>query len=459
VTGERPLIVGFGVTGRALARRLAPAVVVDDRPAPGAAAEAASLGVVLEAGPDEARLAALVAAASMVVVSPGVPVRHPVYRLAAEAGVALRSELEVGWQQLAARRPPRPELAAITGTNGKTTVTTMVAAMLAGAGTRAATAGNIGTPLVEAVDEDLEWVVAEVSSFQLRFTEGWRPRISSWLNFSPDHLDWHPDLDDYAASKARIWANQGPGDTVVVNADDPVVMARAAGVPQGVTVVTFSGSGAGGGASYSVVDGFLRERGGPVLAVDELSRSLPHDVANALAALALARAAGAPLDACREVLATAPVLPHRVSAVAEVGGIRFLDDSKATTPASVLAAVAGFPSVVLIAGGRNKGLDLGVLAGAVPPVRAAVAIGEAGPDVQRALGDLVPTRAAASMTEAVRAAAELAQPGDAVILSPGCASFDWYRSYGERGDDFARQVHALAASRTAPTTAPPSTGG
>jgi UDP-N-acetylmuramoylalanine--D-glutamate ligase len=460
------LVIGFGVTGRALARHLGPVTVVDDRPADDADAAAAALGATLVRAPDEPRLAALVAAADVVVVSPGVPVRHPVYRLAEASATPLRSELELGWQRLAARPRPRPDVLAVTGTNGKTTVTTLVTALLAAGGARPAAAGNIGTPLIDLVDEDLEWIVTEVSSFQLRFTEGWHPRVSGWLNLSPDHLDWHPDLDDYAASKARIWANQGPGDTVVVNADDPAVASRAAeSVSDRVELVTWSTAARAATdrpTTYAVVDGRLCERGRPVMALDELARSLPHDVANALAALALARAAGATLDACCEVLATAPVLPHRVAAVAEVDGVAWYDDSKATTPASVLAAVAGFSSVVLIAGGHNKGLDLGALSAAVPPVHAAVAIGDAAGEVVAALEDLVPTVEAATMTEAVARAAELARPGDAVILSPGCASFDWYRSYGERGDDFAGRVLDLAALRPgggrSPRTTDP-TGG
>jgi UDP-N-acetylmuramoylalanine--D-glutamate ligase len=179
------------------------------------------------------------------------------------------------------------------------------------------------------------------------------------------------------------------------------------------------------------------------VAVAELPRALPHDVSNALAAAAVALSAGAGLEACRQALAEAPALPHRVELVAQAEGVSWYDDSKATTPASVLAAVAGFDSVVLIAGGRNKGLDLGALAGAVPPVKAAVAIGEAAGEVVEALSPLVDVKEAATMQEAVEQAARLARPGDAVILSPGCASFDWYRSYAARGEDFAAAVREL----------------
>ena len=245
-------------------------------------------------------------------------------------------------------------------------------------------------------------------------------------------------MEHYAAANARIWDNQGTGDRAVFNADDPVVAARVASAPAGVARIGYSTKGP---AVFSVSGSDLAGPGGePIMAVEELPRALPHDVSNSLAAAAVAMSAGATPEACREALASTPPLPHRVALVASSGGVAWYDDSKATTPASVLAAVAGFPSVVLIAGGRNKGLDLSVLAAAVPPIRAVVGIGEAGPEVVRAFTGLVPTSLAGSMDAAVDSAAACAVPGDAVLLSPGCASFDWYRSYAARGDDFARIV-------------------
>jgi UDP-N-acetylmuramoylalanine--D-glutamate ligase len=178
--------------------------------------------------------------------------------------------------------------------------------------------------------------------------------------------------------------------------------------------------------------------------VGDMPRSLPHDLANALAASAAALAAGATLESCREVLKAFVGLPHRVALVRDAGGVRFYDDSKATTPASVLAAVRGFDSVVLIAGGRNKGLDLTALAAASPPVHTVVAIGESSDDVDNAFDGRAEVLRATSMDEAVRLAANAARPGDAVLLSPGCASFDWYQSYAQRGDDFARAVAELS---------------
>ena len=438
-------VIGYGVTGRAVASWLAgrgrEVIVLDDRAdaagsAGGPAFDDGAAPVRVEQVPaDEAALAARLAGAARIVPSPGVPVGHPVYRVAERLGVPVVSEIELASE--VCREAGRPRLLAITGTNGKTTVTTLVAAMLAEGGLEAVAAGNIGLPLIEAVQGPADIVVAEVSSFQLQFTAGFRPTVGCWLNLAPDHLDWHPDMEHYAAAKARIWAAQGPGDTAVFNADDPAVAARVAAVPTGVTKVSYSVTGR---ADFYVDGSTLMGPDGAIMDVDELPRALPHDVSNSLAAAATAMSAGAPAAACRAALMATGPLPHRVALVGSAAGVSWYDDSKATTPASVLAAVAGFESVVLIAGGRNKGLDLSVLAGAVPPVRAAVGIGDAAAEVDAALGHLVPTTTATSMAEAVEQAAAAARPGDAVLLSPGCASFDWYRSYAARGDDFAAIV-------------------
>lgn len=439
---RRVAVIGFGVTGRAVARCLIArgdeVVVFDDSPSGDLLAAAGALGVTVRRTPDADELQKQITGVELVVPSPGVPVSHPIYTAAAAEGVPVRSEIELASEL---RAGERPDLVAITGTNGKTTVTTLVTAMLQASGITAVAAGNIGVPLVDAVGSGAQVCVAEVSSFQLQFTDAFRPAVSCWLNLSPDHLDWHPTIAHYAEAKARIWRNQGPGDTAVVNVDDQLVMKSASTIPQGVTVVGFSVTSA---ADYGYDGEVLRGPGGEeIIPAGELPRSLPHDVANALAATAVASAAGASADGCRDALRGAPLLPHRVSFVASSGGVGWYDDSKATTPASVLAAVAGFDSVVLIAGGRNKGLDLGVLSAGVPPVRAVVAIGEAAGEVVEAFRGLVPVDTAGNMEDAVRAAAALAKQGDAVLLSPGCASFDWYSSYAERGDRFASAVKSM----------------
>ena len=435
------VVVGYGVTGRAVASWLSArreqVLVLDDRADDTLIGAGREAGIEVRVTPGEdAELRALLGRASLVVPSPGVPVGHAVYRVAAELGVPVRAEIELASELCEAS--PNTRLLAITGTNGKTTVTTLVTAILERSGFRAVAAGNIGLPLIEAAQSDHQFVVAEVSSFQLQYTERFRPSVGCWLNLAPDHLDWHPDMDHYAAAKARIWANQGPGDRAVFNADDPIVAARVQAAPPGVARIPFSTKGA---ALFSVVGDELGGPGGePFMPIADLPRALPHDVSNSLAAAAVAISAGATPEACREALTSIEPLPHRVALVGCVDEVAWYDDSKATTPASVLAAVAGFPSVVLIAGGRNKGLDLSVLASAVPPVRAVVGIGEAGPEVVSAFSGRVPTSLATSMEEAVAQAAGVAVAGDAVLLSPGCASFDWYRSYAARGDDFTRIV-------------------
>ena len=433
---EVALVVGLGRSGAAVARHLgdrgARVVAVDDAPGDEVRAAAAELAVELVEEPSEAQLADLVDRASVVVPSPGVPIRHPVFLLAEARRVPVRSEVELAY------RWSRHPIVAVTGTNGKTTVTALVTEMLVASGRRAVAGGNIGFPLSDAVRRDVDVVVAEVSSFQLWWTDTFRPRVAVWLNLAEDHLDWHPDLDSYVAAKARIWAHQEKDDLVVVNVDDPVVAGQVAGAPS--RVETFALSRA---ADWHVAGGELRGPPGALLPVDELRRSMPHDVSNALAAAAAAMGAGATLDGVRTALRTFGGLPHRLSLVADAGGVRWYDDSKATNPHAALSAVSAFDSVVLVAGGRNKGLDLGVLAKAADRIRAVVALGEAGPEVERAFAGIRPVTRAATMDGAVRAAAAFARTGDVVLLSPGCASFDQYRSYAERGDDFAAAVGRL----------------
>lgn len=435
------LLVGLGVTNAAVARALVArgrqVVLVDDAAPDSAHRLADELGVRLHAAPDRAELGALLGSVDAVVPAPGLPGSHPVFALAAEAEVPVLSEFD-----LAAAWDDRP-LVAVTGTNGKTTVTMLVQAMLDASGVGCAAVGNLEVPLVAAIDDPGPACFAvEASSFRLGHSRWFRPAVAVWLNFAPDHLDVHHDLEEYRAAKARIFTDQTVGDVAIVNADDPVVLAGAPsgdGVPQ---VVSFGVSGAEP-AAFSERDGVLVAPDGlAMLDVAELPRSLPHDRANALAAAAAALAAGATLEGVRSALRDTVALPHRVELVGERDGVRWIDDSKATAPHATLAALRGFDSVVLVAGGRNKGLDLTALAEAGPRVRAVVGIGEAAGDVVAAFPGC-PSATADSMSEAVLAARSLAESGDVVLLSPGCASFDWYSSYAERGDDFAARVRAL----------------
>jgi len=435
---SQPLVVGLGLANEAVVRQLrrrgAPVTVVDDRPTPAVRATAAELGIDLIEAPDDEELERLVNGADVVLPGPGVPYRHVAIRSALKAGVALWSELE-----LAARWDDRP-VAAVTGTNGKTTVTLLVTRMLEAAGRHAAVAGNNDLPLVDALDTDAEIFVVEASSFRLQFVETFRPVVAAWLNLADDHLDWHPDLDHYIAAKANIWAFQTETDLAIGNEDDAVVMRELDKAPgQRTTFGRDTGAWRVNGASLLGPDGHAFAR------IADLPRHLPHDLANALAATATAVAVGVDLETCAAVLAGFTGFPHRVQLVGEAAGVRWYDDSKATTPASVVAAASGFESVVLIAGGRNKGLDFSSLAALAGRVHAVVAIGDSAEEVAGVFArcEDVEVRTAGSMEEAVKAAADAARAGDAVLLSPGGASYDWYRNYGERGDDFARLVDKL----------------
>jgi UDP-N-acetylmuramoylalanine--D-glutamate ligase len=499
VAGPRPtaLVIGYGLSGRAAASWLADGgyevVVIEDKPRPGAEGLPADLRA--EVSPSPERSAELARSADLVVPSPGVPVGHVALVAAAQSGRRVVSEIELGWEALqrlrqgevagarAGEGPGRagedagadgpvgagarghwPRLVAITGTNGKTTVTKLVTAMLCASGCRAVAAGNVGLPLLEAVralgpGEEVT-VVAEVSSFQLEYVRTFRPDVSCWLNFAPDHLDWHSSLGHYARAKAKIWANQGTGDVAVFNADDTEIIREVEAIARQVRRVGF-GREVGPTVAWRVGPASIEGPRGLVLKASELPRALPHDLANTAASMAIAFAAGASEQGCREAARLTFPPPHRVQFVGEADGVAWYDDSKATTPAAVLAGISGFGSVVLIAGGRNKGLDLSALAGTTPPVRAVVAIGEAAREVRRAFAGRAEVVEAASMPAAVDAAGDLARPGDAVVLSPGCASFDWYSSYEERGDQFAALVRAKlgGAGAAAGAQAPREPGG
>jgi UDP-N-acetylmuramoylalanine--D-glutamate ligase len=432
----RALVIGVGVAGESAARQLSArgwdVTVVEDRPTDATRARAAALGVTTVDAPTPAQLDALVDATDVLVPSPPVPYAHPAIQRALGRGTRVWTEFE-----LAAQWSDTP-IVAITGTDGKTTVTTLVERMLTASGLRTMAVGNNETPLVDVLDRDLDVLVVEASSFRLQFVETFRPKVGVWLNLAPDHLDWHPTLEHYAAAKARIWEYQTADDLAVANADDPVVMRHVRKAHSrletfGLTI----------GDWHTQGNRLVQPDGEVLLKTDELWRALPHDCTNSLAAAAAALGGGATLDGVRDALRAFRGLPHRVSLVGDHGGVRYYDDSKATGPNAVHAALRGFESVVLIAGGRNKGLDLGVLTDDVDRIRAVVAIGEAAPLVEAAFTGRVPVAVATSMDDAVAKAKSFARRGDAVLLSPGCASFDWYSSYAERGDDFARAVREL----------------
>lgn len=375
----------------------------------------------------------------LVVPSPGVRPDHPLIRSASVAEVPVRSEID-----LAAERIGAP-LVAISGTNGKTTVTEMITAMLRESGRRVACGGNIGTPLITLVHDDADVVVAEVSSFQLEFTTpAFAPRVAALLNIADDHLDWHGSRAAYEAAKAQLFAFQHVDDVLIVGDDDD---ARRVSVRSGRARLEVRDPGAG---PLRCLDGTT------IVDASELARSLPHDRVNVLAAAEAALAAGADIDAVRRVASSYRTQHHRVELVATIDGVEWYDDSKATNPHAAVRAIEAFDSVVLCAGGLNKGLDLTPIAGTVERIRAVVAFGAAADEIAEAFAGSRPVARAGSMDDVVDAAARYAEPGDVVLLSPACASFDAFRDYAARGDAFALAVRSRVGDpgQVTPVTAP-----
>jgi UDP-N-acetylmuramoylalanine--D-glutamate ligase len=390
------------------------------------------------------------------IVSPGIALDEPAIEAAAQAGVAVCGDIDVfvaAMKQRAAAlgRKPAP-IVAITGSNGKSTVTTLVGEMAKAAGKKVGVGGNLGTPALDLLGDDTELYVLELSSFQLERARPLKARVATVLNVSPDHQDRHPTLVSYHGAKHRIFRGV---EQVVINRADPLTIPL---VPDAVTKWTF-GLDAPDFRGFGVRDGdngrgekwlaFEREL---LMPVRELKIAGQHNIANALAALALGHAIGLPMSAMLQALREFPGLPHRCQLVGEIGGVRYYNDSKGTNVGATVAAIEGLCAnaddrVVLIAGGVGKGQQFHALA----PVlqrwgRAAVLIGEAADEIAEALGSTVPQVRADSMARAVDAATELAQIGDSVLLSPACASFDMFANYAQRGDQFVAAVRKLAGA-------------
>ncbi|HTV77934.1 MAG TPA: UDP-N-acetylmuramoyl-L-alanine--D-glutamate ligase [Steroidobacteraceae bacterium] len=441
------VIVGLGVTGLSCARYLLGhgwrICVTDSRQDPPGRAELARLApdVTVRSG---ALDASLLEEAVCVVASPGVPLSDPFFAEAQRRGITIVGDIELF--ALGADAP----VVGVTGTNGKSTVTTLVGRMAARAGMRVRVGGNLGEPaldLLQASQADAqptELYVLELSSYQLEATASLDLRAAAVLNVTPDHMDRYASIEQYAAAKARIFARC---DTAVINLDDPLVAVMP---HKAARVVGFSLRDAPG-ADYTVAanDGrqWLVRRGEPLIALGSMRLTGLHNAANALAALALGEAVGLPLQAMLEELTSFTGLPHRSQWVAEVAGVRYVDDSKGTNVGATLAAVAGMPGpLIVIAGGDGKSQDFTPLRDAFRgKVRGVVLIGRDAPALEQALGDVCPTRRSASLPEAVRAAAKMARPGDTVLLSPACASLDMFRNYAHRGEVFSSAVRELAA--------------
>ena len=442
--GGRVAVIGLGKSGTAATRLLVREGVrvyaSDASPAPYAGAAAETLrslpGVEVELGRHDA---AKIRAAAGVVVSPGVPPDAPPLVAARAAGVPIVSELDLGFRGLSGVR-----CIAVTGTNGKTTTTALIAHLLVQAGLRAEAAGNIGRPLTDVAlaAEPPQWLAVEVSSFQLHDSPHFAPEIGVLTNLAPDHLDRYPDVAAYYADKRLLFRNAMDDNVWVVNGDDPAALELVAAARG--RRVRFSLRGPGDGW-YDAAERSLRLGGGELLRRDALQLLGLHNVANALAAALAVQEAGIGPAAIAEGLRTFRPLPHRLEPVGEVNGVRWINDSKATNVASTVVAIEAMDRpFVLLLGGRHKGEPYTSLVPLLRPrCRLVVAYGEAGPLVEHDLGGRVPLERGGDFDDVVARARRAARPGDAVLLSPACSSYDMFANYEERGATFRRL--ALAA--------------
>jgi UDP-N-acetylmuramoylalanine--D-glutamate ligase len=455
---RRVLVLGMGRSGEAVVRFLASrrnagadvSFKLYDEGA-GPELEARARGLEVECGIDVQLGASSVEGTwDLVVASPGIPPSSALMRSARASGAPVISEIELAWRMTAA------PFVAVTGTNGKTTTTALTAYLLKTSGIAAEAVGNIGSPAIASAScADAGTVlVAEVSSFQLALTERFRPRVAVLLNITPDHVDWHGSLDAYEADKARVFANLGPGDTAVIDVDDPGSAPWARRVRgRGVEVVEVGRAASRESGAYLEHDVLTVSRGGSVVSLlpaGEMGIRGRHNIGNALAAAAAALLMGASAEAVREGLRSFQPIEHRLEPVGTALGVEYFNDSKATNPDAVLKALTAFDGreIVVLLGGRNKGNDFAGLARAVTDrCRLAVLFGESTSELRAAFEAAGGTFVEADdMTAAVEKATEAAAPGDVVLLSPACASFDEFTSYEHRGAVFRGLVAALGSS-------------
>ena len=445
------LVCGAGLAGRTAAEALlarGARVLLADAVESAAVAGLVAAGVSYLGSPE-----AVPDGVDLVVTSPGWRPDHPLLHDAARRGIAVLGEVELAWRL---RGPGAAPWLAVTGTNGKTTTVRMLEAMLRAAGLSALAVGNVGVSVIEAVtaetaaEDGYDVLAVELSSFQLHWSSTIAPSASVLLNLAPDHLDWHGSMSAYAEAKAMIWR----GPVAIGNADDPVVAALLAGSRATVQVSFTLGPPARG--QLGVRDGVLVDNAFgaealPLLPAAEVRPGGAHNVANALAAAALARAHGVPASAVAEGLRSFVPDPHRNQVILTEGGVSWVDDSKATNPHAARASLLGYQQVVWIAGGQLKDAPVDELVAEIAPrLRGAVLLGVDRELIAAALRRHapqipvieVPSTDDGAMTEVVRAAAGLARPGDVVLLAPAAASYDMFTGYAARGDAFATAARA-----------------
>ncbi|MFG3109037.1 UDP-N-acetylmuramoyl-L-alanine--D-glutamate ligase [Streptomyces tendae] len=466
-SGKHVTVAGLGVSGVPAAKVLhglgAHVTVVndgDDERARTQAAELEPLGVTVRLGDGDT----LPEGTELIVTAPGWKPTKPLFTAAGQAGVPVWGDVELAWRLRGLDgRKPAPWLA-VTGTNGKTTTVQMLASILKAAGLRTAAVGNIGVSLLDAVtgEEEYDVLAVELSSYQLHWAPSLRAHSAAVLNLAPDHLDWHGSMEAYAADKGRIY--EGNQIACVYNVADKATedLVRAADVEEGCRAIGFT-LGTPGPSQLGVVEGLLvdrafvedRHKNAQELAeVSDVNPPAPHNIANALAAAGLARAFGVSAAAVRDGLRAFTPDAHRIAHVADVDGVAYVDDSKATNTHATEASLAAYESIVWIAGGLAKGATFDELVtGAAKRLRGAVLIGADRALIREALArhapevpvvDLDRTDTGA-MLQAVQEARRLARPGDTVLLAPACASMDMFTNYNQRGDAFAQAVRELGA--------------
>ncbi len=451
LAGKRVLVIGIGKTGqstvRFLAGRGALMTATDDKPLSemkDAAKALSDIGARLAFGPQDA---AILSGVDLIIPSPGVPPTNPLLAEGVRRGIPVLAEIEVAFRFL--RRP----VIAITGTNGKTTATTLIGEILRVSGRRAYVGGNIGDPLIGYVDsaQEEDFAVVEVSSFQLEWIEQFRPAVALLLNVTCDHIDYHGTFEAYRSAKERIFENQGPGDFAILNADEPWTGPLARRLKSKVFLFS-SKAEVSNGMFLRGDELILREKGEDreIYPVGMIRIPGTHNVENVMASILACRACGCPREGIIEAVRAFRGIAHRIEFAGEKNGVAFYDDSKGTNVGAVARALETFSRpVILLLGGRDKGGDFDALAALIRRgVKEVILFGEAREAIGRILGGIVKASMAPSLGKAVEKAYADAAPGDVVLLSPGCASFDEFKDYRERGDFFKGMVRKIIAGET-----------